>query len=384
MAELRGTSASERINGTAEGDELFALGGNDTVYGFGGNDAFWSGRGNDVYYGGEGRDRADYRNDSAAILADMRVGTVRDGYGNTDRLFGVERVVGSRFNDTIYGGAGDNSLTGDLGDDLLNGRDGIDFVWYGRSRAAVQVNLATGVATGGEGRDTLISIEEIAGSNFADRLIGNAQNNYFVGDQFGDIHTPNYLRGGADTISGGAGFDTVDYWNSLARVTVDLAAGTAKDGAGNTDRLIGIEGVYGSDHNDRLYGNAAANLLVGVAGADRLIGRAGRDTLEGGEGADRFVFLVATDRQNLIVDLEAPDQIEIDSSGFGMSLPNGALAASRFHLGRSAGDSGDRFIYDQASGRLMFDADGTGAAAAVVIAVLENKAALGASDIVLF
>ena len=384
MAEIEGSSASERLDGTTEGDELFGFGGDDTVYGYGGNDAFWSGRGDDVYYGGDGRDRADYRNDSAGILADLRVGTVRDGYGNTDQLIGVERVVGSRYADTLYGGQQDNSLTGDLGDDLLDGRGGVDFVWYGRATAAVQVNLATGVGTGGEGNDTLVSIEEIGGSNFADRLIGNGQDNYFIGDQFGDIYTPNYTQGGADTISGGVGFDTVDYWNSLARVTVDIAAGSANDGAGNIDRLTSIEGVYGSDHDDRLYGDVRANRLGGVAGADLLVGRAGRDTLEGGEGADRFVFLDAYDRQNVIVDFSGQDRVEMDASGFGTALPDGALAASRFHLGTAAGDAGDRFIYDQATGRLMFDADGTGGLGAVVIAVLENKASLAAGDFLIF
>ena len=384
MAEIRGTSASERLNGTAEGDELFALGGNDTVYGYGGGDAFWSSRGNDTYYGGDGRDRADYRFDPSGILADLRAGTVRDGFGNTDRLFSVERIVGSQHADTIYGGADDNSLTGEGGDDLINGRGGHDFVWYGRASGAVQVNLATGVATGGEGNDTLVSIEGLGGSNFADLLIGNADDNYFVADQFGDAYTPNFTKGGADTIQGGAGFDTVDYWNSLARVTVDLATGRANDGAGNIDRLSGIEGIFGSNHNDRLYGDAKANSIAGSAGADLLIGRAGRDTLEGGDGADRFVFLNAADRQTVIVDFSGRDRIEIDASGFGLSLPDGALAGSRFHLGPAAGDAGDRFIYDRPTGRLYFDADGTGASAAVVIAVLQNKAALGADDIILF
>ena len=38
--------------------------------------------------------------------------------------------------------------------------------------SAVQVDLQAGVATGGEGRDTLISIEAVEGSAFADILLG--------------------------------------------------------------------------------------------------------------------------------------------------------------------------------------------------------------------
>jgi cysteinyl-tRNA synthetase len=51
-----------------------------------------------------------------------------------------------------------------------------------------------------------------------------------------------------------------------------------------------------------------------------------------------------------------------------------------FHLGTAAADAGDRIIYDQPTGRLYYDPDGTGARAQVLFAVLDNHAAITSVD----
>ena len=57
------------------------------------------------------------------------------------------------------------------------------------------------------------------------------------------------------------------------------------------------------------------------------------------------------------------------------SLAPGALAAG------AAVDADDRLLYDHRTGALAYDADGSGAGAAVTFAVLDNRATLGAADI---
>ena len=64
-------------------------------------------------------------------------------------------------------------------------------------------------------------------------------------------------------------------------VRVDLATGKGFGGDATGDRLFGVEGVEGSELNDRISGNGAAN---------RLIGNTGADLLSGAGGADRFVY----------------------------------------------------------------------------------------------
>ena len=63
------------------------------------------------------------------------------------------------------------------------------------------------------------------------------------------------------------------------------------------------------------------------------------------------------------------DLIVLDDAVFA-GLAAGALAASAFVAGTAAADAGDRVIYDSNSGQLWFDADGTGAGAAVLFAAV--------------
>ena len=65
-----------------------------------------------------------------------------------------------------------------------------------------------------------------------------------------------------------------------------------------------------------------------------------------------------------------------------VALSTGVLASGAFVTGTSAQDADDRFIYNQATGELWFDADGNGAGAQVQFAFLAPATALVASDIV--
>ena len=108
---------------------------------------------------------------------------------------------------------------------------------------------------GGAGNDTLI------GGGGSDTLIGGDGNDSLVGQ--GDLE--NVLDGGAgnDTLDGGDGFDIVSYFSDAqfggtAGVNVNLATGIAIDGFGNTDTLISIEGVAGSNAADTLVGRGSS------------------------------------------------------------------------------------------------------------------------------
>ncbi|MBC8038337.1 MAG: hypothetical protein H7X89_14080, partial [Rhizobiales bacterium] len=103
---------------------------------------------------------------------------------------------------------GSDSLYGGAGDDMLYGEGGTDTAFYSDATSGVTVSLATTGAqnTGGAGKDTLSSIENLYGSGFADTLTGNSGDNSIWGGAGNDT-----LRGGAgnDTLYGGAGVDTL-------------------------------------------------------------------------------------------------------------------------------------------------------------------------------
>lgn len=206
---------------------------------------------------------------------------------------GDDTLQGGNRDDTIQGGAGSDDLNGSLGNDLLNGDEGYDLLtggpgndtlnggaesdwaFYLSATGPVNVNLATGRASGADGNDTLSGIEHLYGSVFDDVLTGDDEDN-----------TLNGLAGN-DTLVGGVGVDEAAYWDAAGSVNVDLSTGRAS-GADGDDRLTGIENLHGSSFADVLTGDGANNYITGSSGDDRLDGGAGADSLDGGEGDDRL------------------------------------------------------------------------------------------------
>ncbi len=320
-----------------------------------------------------------------------RTGTVGDdwiyGTASGETLSGGaggDWIYGGKGNDTLLGGAGNDYLIGGAGNDRLDGgtHDSYDEVLYMASPSAVTVNLGTGIASDGwGGTDTLINITDVVGSAFGDRLTGSRGDDWFQGFK------------GNDTINGGAGFDAVAYFDALQGVTVNLATGRANDGWGGTDVLTSVEAVEGSLFADVITGNAYANRLSGYDGKDTISGGGGSDTLSGGlgqdrltggTGADRFVFEAPAEGGDTITDFSASqgDRMEFGRSAFG-GLPTGGLASARFQSVASGGAtlSGTRFVYNTGEKALYFDADGSGAAAAVRVATFSNGAVLRNTDI---
>ncbi|MDA9950007.1 hypothetical protein N9C16_11615, partial [Paracoccaceae bacterium] len=268
----------------------------DVLHGGAGEDFLYGQSGNDFLDGGDGRDRIDFRDSTASVVVDFDAGTATGAAIGTDQLVNIERAIGSDLNDSLNGSAADESFTGGLGNDNIDGAGGNDNVWYGRSNAAVSVDLASGVVTGGEGNDQLVSIESVTGSNFADTLLGSDRNDRFSPDALGDQWTPNFNIGGADIIDGKDGIDTVSYGDTKAEdgftptgIVADLSQGTVIDPAGNTDQLSNIENIIGSSYEDSISGDSSANRLEGRGGNDVLYGLGGDDTLDGGDGDDILV-----------------------------------------------------------------------------------------------
>ena len=216
---------------------------------------------------------------------DTLVGTdgidVIDGRGGNDSIDGAggpDILCGNEGNDTIVGGDDGDTLIGGAGDDTHDGDDGNDYVWYDFSPGGVTVDLSTGTASGGDGNDRLVSIENISGSHFADTLTGDLENNAFYGE------------GGDDTIVGGDGTDYVYFDDAPNGVKVDLARGLAT-GVGR-DSLTSIEGAQGSRFRDTLRGDSASNPFTGNGGNDSISGAGGFDFVE-------FEALPASVRVNL-------------------------------------------------------------------------------------
>jgi Ca2+-binding RTX toxin-like protein len=211
----------------------------------------------------------------------------------------------------------------------------------------------------------------------------------------------NYIAGlSEEIVSGGLGSDTLNFTSSQTGVTVALDFSIANTGTAAGDDYTGFEILRGSNFggdrfigtaaNETFWGNGGADTLSGAAGVDKLIGGAGIDQLSGGAGNDNFIFNATTEGGDLISDFGNAgtniDHIKIKASGFGGGLVVGALSAAQFivRADHAAQDSNDRFIFNTADHSLWFDVDGNGAAAAVMVADLQNTSAImTAADILL-
>jgi Ca2+-binding RTX toxin-like protein len=181
-----------------------------------------------------------------------------------DSLYGTageDEIVGFGGDDVLVGGAGEDALYGGPNNDILRGGDGADTLdggadtdtaSYRYSAEGVFVSLAEGLrvaAWGPAEGDTLISIENLTGSDHYDELWGDSGGNTLTG------------LGGDDSLKGFGGADF----------------------------------LYGGGHNDTLLGMGGTDTLRGEGGHDTINGGADRDHLYGGLDGDTFVWSSASD-----------------------------------------------------------------------------------------
>ncbi len=155
LAGLVDTSLDDRLVGTAAADSLFGREGNDTLVGLGGND---------LLDGGAGNDTADYSDSLSTVKVNLGLtGAQKTEGAGTDRLVGIENLIGGAGADSLTGDAGANRLAGGAGNDMLSGGAGDD-VLLGGSGADV--------FNGGAGRDLFVfaSVAEIGLGTNADRI----------------------------------------------------------------------------------------------------------------------------------------------------------------------------------------------------------------------
>lgn len=389
-----GGAGSDRIDGRG-GNDFMSCGdgndtvsggsGNDTIYGDGGHDVLTGGSGDDYLGGFDGADTVNYAGAAGFVRVDLAVaGPQQVGLTEgSDTLVEIENAVGSGFGDVLRGTEGTNKLYGLGGNDLIEGRGGNDILDGGMgSDTASYESAASGVTadlsnalpqnTGAGGVDSFISIENLEGSNFADILTGDVQDNYLIGnagddwllggegkDWLGGGAGDDILFGGAgdDLVTGGDGLDTASYLFASAAVQVALGttAAQATGGAG-TDRLYFIENLAGSAFGDTLDGSAQANAIAGFGGNDTITGLAGQDTLTGGAGSDVFTFTAVSHSgktngsADIIADFTQGEDV-IDLSGID-AKPNTAAENAFVFVGtESFGGIGRiRYVQHEADG----------------------------------
>ncbi|WP_372573780.1 M10 family metallopeptidase C-terminal domain-containing protein [Ruegeria jejuensis] len=375
---LRGETGDDHLHGQWGNDEIYDGSGDDIVRGGAGDDVIFNGAGTDDFDGGNGFDRIDFSASSADWTVHLQTGTASNGVitetvenfemavmgdgddivraSNTNSVLigggGNDTLVGAFGDDGIVGGDGDDLLRGNRGENILNGGAGFDIVSYnvplGGFTYTVDLALGGPQVVNGAITDTLISIEGLTGSLYADTFYGTDGANLLSGGSgddflsgrggdddldgglgedtlFGGDGDDSMVGGGgddrlfahdgddvliggsgdddlyggsdedeleggagADLLHGGSGIDAASYRNAEAGLRADLANAAVNTGDAAGDSYAFIENLIGSAHNDVLRGNGGSNEIDGLEGNDILRGRAGDDILRGDGGDDQL------------------------------------------------------------------------------------------------
>jgi Ca2+-binding RTX toxin-like protein len=289
--------------------------------------------------------KVSYANATSAVVADLEGILNNAGYAAGDTYSGVTGVIGSKFNDALYGlnansylnggagndylegsdrndtligGAGSDTLEGGLGNDVFmaTNSDGTDFINGGVGIDTVNYSAVTTpllIALNGQKfypQDQIIGVENAIGGSNADRIFGNASANSLDGKAGDDL-----IRSGAgnDTILGGDGYDYAEAGDDNDFVNGGAGGDDLFGGNGN-DTILGGDGydyAEAGDDNDFVNGGAGGDDLLGGNGNDTLLGGAGDDRLTAGEGVDILTGGAGVDFITLFETVMATDVVRI-------------------------------------------------------------------------
>jgi serralysin len=206
--------------------------------------------------------------------------------------------------------------------------------------------------------------------------------------------------------------NSIVYGLEGADVIFSYASNTIVNGGAGQDILFGdvfADVINGGDDNDAIFGQAGSDLLLGDNGEDQIYGGSGNDVVNGGAGNDilhnlgngdgyavpgndlliggagndYFVFYGYTlDSGNVAKILDFTSGIDklllvyfnsVDYTiDFADSLAQGAGAVAQ--------DANDFIVFNNTTGALSYDADGSGAGDSIQLATLVGVASLTGSD----
>jgi hypothetical protein len=386
--------AAVTVNGTA-GNDVYA--GSDhngnQLNGNGGDDKLIGGQGSDLMNGGTGNDTASYERSDSGVTVSLAGGNGVGGHAAGDSYHEIENITGSQHGDNLTGNDVTNHLRGLGGDDILVGGGGADVLEGGAGNDTYYVDGSDTISeAAGGGIDTVVSSTSLSSTALA-----NIENVIITGagsvtiDGTGEANTING-NAGNDVLSGGGGNDSVNGGQGTDLLNGDAGNDSLYGGDGNDVLNGGADNDFldGGDGNDILNGGVGNDLLNGWAGNDTIYGSLGTDVLTGGVGKDVFVFDTKankTTNRDQITDFNVrDDSIYLETKYFGKLGKKGSLKKPAkidkdfFKVGTKATEKDDYLVYNKKSGVLSYDADGSGRAKAVDIAVLKKGLALKYTD----
>lgn len=302
-----GGNGNDLVYGGPGNDTLYGDAGNDTLHGDDGNDRIFGGDGSDLVFGGRGNDLIDTSGTSGTPLPDRGYpglypadsdpdndrDTVYGGAGDDTIRTGddADLIFGGRGNDSIDGGFDDDTIYGGRGNDTIIGGEGSDTIFGGRGDDLIFGGYGPGVPDAVNIRDDEGDLRPDNGRDYIEAGMGNDtvygmdDDDTIYGGQGDDL-----LYGGIDDdeVHGGMGNDTLHGDQGNDTLFGDRGEDELFGGIGNDE-------LHGGMDNDTLYGGEGSDTLYGDRGNDVLVGGPGADLMYGGADADTFIIGSAED-----------------------------------------------------------------------------------------
>jgi len=266
----------ENLSGSGYNDKLTGNTGSNVLNGGVGADTMTGGDGSDSYYVDNTGDVVTETNANASTGGIDLVNSYLSAYtlgANVENgrilATGSANLTGNTLNNVLYAGSGNNILGGSIGTDTADYR-------YAGSAVTVSLAIATAQTTGGSGSDILLGIESLNGSNYNDKLTGNAAGNVLNG------------QGGADTMSGGDGADSY-YVDNSGDVVTETNATASTGGTDHVHSYLAAYTLSTNVENGRILATGTAN-LTGNTLNNVLYAGTGNNVLDGGTGIDTVSY----------------------------------------------------------------------------------------------
>jgi Ca2+-binding RTX toxin-like protein len=206
---------------------------------------------------------------------------------------GNDRQTGTSQNDELFGLEGDDLLIATAGSDVLDGGLGFDTADYSGLSAQITLKPTGILEKTGLGRDRLVKVERIIGSNNFNIIDAASVSS-------GTTSLAVNLAQGSVVVRNVPGVGNIN----LSVANFNWVIGTANadnlTGGDFSDLLRGVGGndtIAGGGRDDILIGDGGNDVVLGQAGNDRLLGSdnttGGRnevDIVSGGGGNDVFVL----------------------------------------------------------------------------------------------
>jgi hypothetical protein len=287
---LVGDDGSNVLIGGDGDDTLLGRGGRDKLLGGAGDDLLSGGPGADTLDGGTGTDTVTYAGNPLPVRVTFD-GQANDGErGEHDNVTAtVETVVGGRGNDTLTGDADPHTLIGGPGDDTLTGGNSNDTLIGGAGNDTLAGGEGNDALTGGPGADVFScgqgADDRVTDATVADHVRSDCERRHIYWTSTDNTIGVATLDGttlddslitGAD-FPAGLGFDDEHiYWSnagngSIARArpdgrAVDEAFISAAQGGLTGGAGVAIDGPYIYWANQ--FGNAIGRANLNGTGAD--------------------------------------------------------------------------------------------------------------------